>query len=837
MAENLTPAQLPVGSPTDTSVVHASENNVITNSKGHSERDISRLQGTSPLFDAAKTYNSDDLVTESNIVYRSIGGSVAHAFDRAEWDLVNEPARLGAPSTGSTDTSTVIASVNNVVGDTEAHTERDISRLQSSIHEYNQLKDYNEDDLVWFADPDIASDTIVQYRANKDVLGSAIDTVTMPTGILTGYIDLEEVTLTGGPVGSVDAKGIASVLGLDLISVTITEGGGGYGIGNTLTVEGSASGADVMVDTLVNFDSTQWEISDGIGAANVKHVFQESDFPAAIDGFINVKHNVEYLISAPLTINSPLFIGAGFNFMLRAFADEANIVTTNIVPTEPAIKTSGIFGTITNTINQTSPNVLLQLISTSGLVAGQFINFQLDNSTEFLRKEILSVDGGENQIIIDNGGEAVQGGEMGNWDQGALNIELEDIVFQGQANDNFMEVSFAHVLESQGFIFHCNVKSYIGLGAASFAGNLIWDSSDFFDLGFGIILNNNNRSFFSQLSFQDPMTFIADAVFQIGGDETEFVDFSSIVFETNSDLMPNRQFPMYIQGIEAPNPIGDNTQIHLNNCKDINFLDTFFQTTTGSGGGITEADNRVTSNDNGEQKNSLSIAGIELPPTAEVVVVEIPDVGSVGVMLPVNSTQWITEANTERFSLKLNGTQATADAVISGQMLDSFENLVGGDGYLSVPIVTIGPPDTGTDQALASATISSESVNTLMVDDPGDNYTTVPTVTIDAPFTGVFTYDGISDQTFVVTYTSSLASNGQTKTIFGGILLNGTEISSSRIKVSDADDSDIQNIAGTFIILLQPGDELQFGVGNESGFGNMNEVSVSQVVVTATRAG
>ena len=37
MAENLTPAQLPVGSPTDTSVVHASENNVITNSKGHNE--------------------------------------------------------------------------------------------------------------------------------------------------------------------------------------------------------------------------------------------------------------------------------------------------------------------------------------------------------------------------------------------------------------------------------------------------------------------------------------------------------------------------------------------------------------------------------------------------------------------------------------------------------------------------------------------------------------------------------------------------------------------------------------------------------------------------------
>ena len=72
MADKL-PFQITSGTPNDTSEVHASEDqdppNAITFlSRSHDERDISRLQGTALAYDAAKTYNVFDLVTEFVLV-------------------------------------------------------------------------------------------------------------------------------------------------------------------------------------------------------------------------------------------------------------------------------------------------------------------------------------------------------------------------------------------------------------------------------------------------------------------------------------------------------------------------------------------------------------------------------------------------------------------------------------------------------------------------------------------------------------------------------------------------------------------------------------------------
>jgi hypothetical protein len=81
-----TPAELDPGTPSDTSVVHASENNISTDSKGHNERDISRLQGTAPLYSSSKTYNLNDLVTESGTVYRNITAiTVPETFTPSKW--------------------------------------------------------------------------------------------------------------------------------------------------------------------------------------------------------------------------------------------------------------------------------------------------------------------------------------------------------------------------------------------------------------------------------------------------------------------------------------------------------------------------------------------------------------------------------------------------------------------------------------------------------------------------------------------------------------------------------------------------------------------------------
>lgn len=83
---NRTPAELDPGTPSDTSIVHASENGVSTNSKGHDERNISRLQGTAPLYSSSKTYNLNDLVTESGTVFRNTTAiAIPETFTPSKW--------------------------------------------------------------------------------------------------------------------------------------------------------------------------------------------------------------------------------------------------------------------------------------------------------------------------------------------------------------------------------------------------------------------------------------------------------------------------------------------------------------------------------------------------------------------------------------------------------------------------------------------------------------------------------------------------------------------------------------------------------------------------------
>ena len=85
-----TPAELDPGTASDTSVVHASENDVSTNSRKHTERDISRLQGTAPLYSSSKTYIVNDLVTESGLLFRCINSiAVPEPFNAANWIEVN----------------------------------------------------------------------------------------------------------------------------------------------------------------------------------------------------------------------------------------------------------------------------------------------------------------------------------------------------------------------------------------------------------------------------------------------------------------------------------------------------------------------------------------------------------------------------------------------------------------------------------------------------------------------------------------------------------------------------------------------------------------------------
>jgi len=67
---DLTPADITAGTPSDTSVVHASQDAQSDNSKSHNERDISRLQPGIHVFTNLKSYKEDDLVWRLKNTFR-----------------------------------------------------------------------------------------------------------------------------------------------------------------------------------------------------------------------------------------------------------------------------------------------------------------------------------------------------------------------------------------------------------------------------------------------------------------------------------------------------------------------------------------------------------------------------------------------------------------------------------------------------------------------------------------------------------------------------------------------------------------------------------------------
>ena len=64
--------------------------------------------------------------------------------------------------------------------------------------------------------------------------------------------------------------------------------------------------------------------------------------------------------------------------------------------------------------------------------------------------------------------------------------------------------------------------------------------------------------------------------------------------------------------------------------------------------------------------------------------------------------------------------------------------LVTGSGYLTAPLVTIGPPTiAGGTQATATAVLTGGSVTSYIITNPGTGYTSVPSISVAPPPSGV----------------------------------------------------------------------------------------------------
>ena len=83
-----TPAEIQVGTPSDSSVIHASEDAMTNKSRAHTERDISRLQSAAlPYSETKASYKVGDMVEEGKFIQICITSIMApEAFDQNKWE-------------------------------------------------------------------------------------------------------------------------------------------------------------------------------------------------------------------------------------------------------------------------------------------------------------------------------------------------------------------------------------------------------------------------------------------------------------------------------------------------------------------------------------------------------------------------------------------------------------------------------------------------------------------------------------------------------------------------------------------------------------------------------
>lgn len=86
---DLTPAEITAGTPSDGSLIHASEDGDSDNSRAHNETDISRLRSAIKNFDSNKTYQPGDLVRHFNSLWRAIDSDITVSFDPNQWEVVS----------------------------------------------------------------------------------------------------------------------------------------------------------------------------------------------------------------------------------------------------------------------------------------------------------------------------------------------------------------------------------------------------------------------------------------------------------------------------------------------------------------------------------------------------------------------------------------------------------------------------------------------------------------------------------------------------------------------------------------------------------------------------
>ena len=143
------PGDITAGTASDDSKVHATQaDNSL--SRAHTERGISRLQGTAPDYSASKTYALNDIITQDDAVFRcTIAITIPEVFNASKWQSISSSvheSQWKEPVLLTTTTNITLSGVQSVDGTNTSDGNRILVKDQT-LSENNGI--YIADSSTW----------------------------------------------------------------------------------------------------------------------------------------------------------------------------------------------------------------------------------------------------------------------------------------------------------------------------------------------------------------------------------------------------------------------------------------------------------------------------------------------------------------------------------------------------------------------------------------------------------------------------------------------------------------------------------------------------------------
>lgn len=549
-------------------------------------------------------------------------------------------------------------------------------------------------------------------------------------------------------------------------------------------------------------------LADGVRAENVKYVFSAADFPAAIDvdGTVDMHPldtGIQYIMAAPVTIDDPLFLEAGFKSSLFAFSKESNTLT--YTGTGPMLRgrTFATLFTFTAVTVGNAGEIRIATTDTSEIVIGETVN-------------IASIINSILDVIITNGGTGYDDtGEdvtIVGQTSGASNA-TGTVTVSGNAiqtltiNDGGSGYAAAELLTVTGLTSGAN-DALIAVDTRS---------TDYTQTKAVVIDSVNNTSFDVAGTFVTSSTGSFDrhpSILEISEVKCIGTTTNSLVSMAFTQAGTTEFFMFHLEmeefGVKGEIVLADSAIVEL--CEFEEVEGPFIFRSCDS---VIVSGNKWMGTPTGSSISNLELGGNIVTAnihsnsfeTAEVGDNAIRIFGTGGVdPLASNSRVIVTNnvdmrsTSTSLFQLTGSGIDQSDPRLIVKNNVRSRNSLTGGNAFLNVGVGVV-PTNTSELKEVVSASWSLNNDSERFSID-GD---------------GEITYTGIDDIGIIINYHVNMRATTLNDDLFAGIIKNGADVTASETRHDDASNTAIFALAGTVFLNLTNGDALHLGVGNTSG--------------------